>query len=629
MNKLKKLKIVLIMVLLLAAQLSYGQRKADKQISFDGKIEDFFFHDFSGVPIVLTDKTVAGIDEENGTKIWEVKGERISILGGAIQSDQENYRMVPYSPYIIVDNKLIDTRSGKLLLDADKDGYKSIGSFEIIPELESFLFQTTTKDKTKLKVHLISLKQNKALWNKEFTVKRGDIGNVVVDKNKNIAFSLGSKLNILNGESGETILSEDQKVGKLFFNPSKDILYVVEPSGGLGLGAAMTMNMNKLMALGKKIMAYSIGGKKLWKKPLKLEEAFMFEQEVDGKLFIKHEKGGKLYDYKTGESLWKKDFSSRRLSRIEKVSEGYMIYYKSKNMLVDGGGKKLWKKAKSNGKDFIEDIGDVPYDEFRYEKGSIVATTNKISYYEDGVKKPIWRTYKVDEDTKIAYDKNEKTLVVLEDKRLYLLNPDKGWNKEHYQKLQLKKHRDFNRLEIREGTYFMSSPWEYVIIGKEGEVKKLKYYKQPGESGRKLLNVASVLGAAASSASEMSGLYNLGVGASSGVGEAVTGFKTPGTGGFSQMDKGGNQYVNAQYGYMASEALYNPNRLDASADTRDYAFYFTKAEGIKYLVQVNKDSGEELDKFVFEDNSPLYHVDEIEQKVIYAKGKEIYIFDYK
>ncbi len=613
----------------------FAQRNADKQIDFDGKIADLFFHEFSGVPIVLTDKTVAGIDADKGNIIWEVKGDRISILGGAIKADQANHKMVPFSPYLIVANLLINTKNGNVILDKEKQGYKRIKTFKIIPEIESFIFQCVTEDKTKGKVFLVSLKSNAISWSSDITLKKkGTLDNVVVDKNNNIAFTVGSNLLILNGQNGNVMLNEEEKIGKLYFNPSGDILYAVEASGGgLGsmVGAAMTFNANKLVAQGDKIHAFNVAdGSKAWKKPLKLDEGFLFAQEVDGKMFLQHEKAGSLYDYKTGEKVWKKDFEKRRVYDVEKVSEGYMVYYGARKMLVDDTGKKAWKKPQFNGNEFLAEVAeDDTYDEFRYNKGSIIATPYRIAYYEDGVKKPIWK-FAVDEDTRIAFDAKEKNLVVLDGKKLYVLNPEKGMGKEKAQKLELKKHKDFNRLEIRDDNYFLSSSWEYAIVGKDGSVKKTHYYPQPGEAGRKLLNALSIAADVAGAAYQTAGLYNASIGATSHVGESVTGMRAPGTGGIKQAKKGVNQYRAGVYSQMAAQALYNPNRFDGSSETKNYAFYFTKDNAeTKYLVQVEKDNGNEKDKFTFTDNKPNYHVDDIEKRIFYSKGKTLNIFDYK
>ncbi|WP_024480627.1 outer membrane protein assembly factor BamB family protein [Cellulophaga baltica] len=612
----------------------FAQREADKKITFENKIEDLFFHEFSAVPIILTDKTVAGIDPSTGTKIWEIEGDRFSALGGALQEDKENYQMVPYSPYIIVDELLVDTRDGKIILNKENN-YKSITSFNLIPELKSYLIQCKTDDKEVNKFFLVDLSANKTKWEQALNLdKKGTIDNISISNSNTIAFTVGSNLIILNSNTGDIVLNEEEKIGAIYQNPQGNTYYAVEAaSGGLGsmMGAAITMNANKLMALGDKIYAFDAAtGEQKWKKPLKLDEGFLFSEEVDGKMFVQHEKGGNVYDYSSGEPLWKRVFEKRKINDIEKNAEGYMVYYGSRKMQLDNNGKELWKKPQYQGNSFLENLAeDDSYDEFEYKDGSIIATSYRIAYYQKDVKKPIWKMA-ADEDTKIAYDANEKNLIVLDGKNLYIINPDKGLTDDNKQKLQLKKHRDFNLMEVRGDNYFLSSPWEYVIVDKKGTIIKTNYFEQPGESGRKWLNTLSAVGSVAGAAYQVSGLYNAGMGGTSAAAETLTGVVPPGTGSFNQANKGVKQHQAGYYGQMASEALYNPNRLNAFSDSKDYAFYFTKDDaGTKYLAQVSKNTGEEVDKFIFLDNKPNYHVDQVEKRVFYTNGKEAYIFDYK
>ncbi len=627
----KTTKLTSLILMIISLNL-FSQREADKKISFDNKIEDLFFHEFSAVPIILTDKTVAGIDAETGEKIWEIQGDRLSLLGGAIQEDKENYEVVPFSPYIIVDNLLVDTRDGKILLNKENN-YKSILSYSLIPELKSYLIQCKTDDKESNKIFLVELSSNSVKWEQSITLKKkGNIENLSYSNVNTIAFTTGSNFFILNSNTGTIIKNEEENFGAVYQNPKGTTFYAVEAGGGgLMLGAALTMNMNKINAQGEKIYSFDANnGNSNWKKPLKLDEGFLYSQEVDGKMFIQHEKAGNVFDYNTGESLWKKGFEKRKTYDIEKNSEGYLVYYGARKMQLDDNGKEQWKKPQYNGDAFLENLAeDDTYDSFEYNEGSIIATSYRIAYYKNGVKKPIWKM-SADEETKIAYDAKEKNLIVLDGKNLYILNPDRGLTDDNKQKLQLKKHKDFNLMEVRGDNYFLSSPWEYVIIDKKGNVLKTNYFVQPGEAGRKWLNTLSAVGSVAGSAYQVSGLYNVGIGGTSAVGETFTGVVAPGTGSFNQAKKGANQYKAGYYGQMASEALYNPNRLNAFSDSKDYSFYFTKDDaGTKYLAQVSKDNGEQVDKFIFLDNKPNYHVDEIEKRVFYTNGKEAYIFDYK
>jgi hypothetical protein len=46
-------------------------------------------------------------------------------------------------------------------------------------------------------------------------------------------------------------------------------------------------------------------------------------------------------------------------------------------------------------------------------------------------------------------------------------------------------------------------------------------------------------------------------------------------------------------------------------------------------VQVNKDNGTEVDKFIFNDARPVYKVDEVENRVIYIEKKTLMVFEPK
>lgn len=74
--------------------------------------------------------------------------------------------------------------------------------------------------------------------------------------------------------------------------------------------------------------------------------------------------------------------------------------------------------------------------------------------------------------------------------------------------------------------------------------------------------------------------------------------------------------------------MYSPNRYNAFKDDKNSTFYFTKDDTSKFLVQVDKDSGKEVDKFLFFNNKPIYEVDEVEKRIFYIKDKELFIYNY-
>ena len=45
------------------------------------------------------------------------------------------------------------------------------------------------------------------------------------------------------------------------------------------------------------------------------------------------------------------------------------------------------------------------------------------------------------------------------------------------------------------------------------------------------------------------------------------------------------------------------------------------------LIKVNKDTGQEVDKLIFDDARPLYQVDEIQHRVYYANKSTLKVFN--
>lgn len=47
------------------------------------------------------------------------------------------------------------------------------------------------------------------------------------------------------------------------------------------------------------------------------------------------------------------------------------------------------------------------------------------------------------------------------------------------------------------------------------------------------------------------------------------------------------------------------------------------------MVKLNKDTGVEVDKLIFNDARPVYKVDEIEDRVLYSNKKQLMVFEPK
>ncbi|PCH78014.1 MAG: hypothetical protein COB98_01810 [Flavobacteriaceae bacterium] len=626
-------KQILLGLFLITTLIGYSQTEANHVVNFKDKIDQFYFHTFSGVPIMLTEASVAGVDGNTGKIIWEVPLKNLVLIKGLVKLEGNmEIQEVPYTSYLVVNNLVIDTKNGNIVLNPENN-FKKIINYEIIPTLNSVLFACSTKDRKVMKLTLVTIKDSKQVWSKEIAVSKKNGLSALSNGTTNAAYFVGGKFIIQNLKDGNILHSEDSRPGATFLSPNKErVLMVHGKKMGLGaaLGAGITMNVNKLVAHTNKIYSFDLNsGKTTWDKAIKLDEGYLESYPIsDDSFFVADEKGGNLYKYASGDKIWKKNFENRRIKNVEKNTDGYMIFYSYKKLQVDSKGKKIWKKAKAaNDKTMFADIDDnESFDEYTYNNGSVVATQYKLKYYVHGSKKPEWRI-SLDKEAKIAYDAKRKNIILLNGKKLYIINPDKNKGKDGGKKLDLKKVKEIHTIEVRGDKYYMSGVSEYAIINENGVIEKSKFYTQPGEAGRKLLNGLSIAAEIGGTALSAIGSYNAIAGGAS-AGSGMMGMNPPGLGGEKQFKKGASQYETGAYTQMAAKAVYNPNRFDAFKETGDYSFFFAKEGEYKVLVKVAKDTGEEKDKFIFKNNKPMYKVDDTEKKVYYVKGSDLYIFNY-
>ena len=624
-------KIIFLFVLVCSFH-SFGQRTADKTVNFDESINDFFFHEVSGVPMVLTNKSVNGVDPLSGQVIWSVEASSLKGVLNALGQDVEIYKSVPLTPLGIVGNTLFDTRSGKILLSEENNNFTKILDSQILLETGELLVATKNKETKKISTHLVDVKGNQLKWSKELEATSGSSIKNLLSVDNRVVFSIKKNLFILDEATGEIIAGIKEDIGEVYVDDVAGHLIAVENKGGSLLGSIVKTSLNpfKQEPLGKKVMAFDLkSGQSVWKKPIKLDEGYLWSKTVDGKLLIKHEKGANIYDYATGVKQWKNDYGKKSIKDVEKTDEGYMVYYGSKRILLNDSGKKIWKKPQRVRKDVEFDVDDEEdFSDIEYNKGFVALTASRIAYYEIGQKKAVWKLG-IDEKTKIAFDEKRNNIVVLNGKKLYVLNPDSGLGKDQGQKLDLKKQEDFNVLEIRGNGYFISSPWEYVYADFKGNVIKQAYYKQPGEGLRTLQNIGSIAVGTAGAYAQVAGLANATSGATIGGATYFVSGPTAAQGHFDKANKGVRQNQAGRAATELSNYMYNPDRFNAFKQDKNSAFYFTKNSESKYLVQVDKDSGDEKDKFIFYSNKPKYEVDKIEKRVFYIKGKDLFIYDYK
>lgn len=638
------MKTRLLILLFLTSFLGHAQKEPDYSLTLDSSINDVYLHNLTGIAVATTDGGVYGVDGETGKKIWEFKETGfIKSLNSLGQDGGSSFTEVALSPFGKFGQTIFNIKTGHKIIDEKTNGYKGIFSNNFVFGKNAILFFAKT-DKTAAKLFLVSIENDNILW--ENTIKTNkklgtllsggaSISNFVQNDNR-IAFSAGKTVFLVNKEDGAIIVSEKYDAGKLFFTEDNKSLIAVENKsssligGAIKAGFTMGLSLIGKKVIGKELIAFDVNtGKEVWKKAIKLDEGFVDYQFIDGKLFLIHKDGAKLYDYHTGKEAWKKEFKRKKVKGVEKTDEGYIVYYKNKKHLVDNNGKKIWKKPQRVIKNVDFDVDDEEeFTAFSYNKGTIFVTPNRIEYFEKGKEKRVYRISLDVKSDKLTFDKKNNSLILLSKKRLYILNPDKGLGKDQVKKIDFHNKNDINLVEPRDNGYFINGNWEYAMVNLDGNLIKKEYFKQPGEGLRHLKNIGSAAIAFNGMASQISGVTNAAVGGTLYSTEAFVGEQNLSRRGSNLYDKGYNQYQNGQDMIDIANKLWDGERHNAFKSTKNNAFFYGKKDGKKLLIQVNKDSGETIQTYEFGVNKPKYKIDKPAKKIYFSKGKDLKIFSY-
>ncbi|MGQ3676989.1 outer membrane protein assembly factor BamB family protein [Tenacibaculum discolor] len=640
------MKTKLFLLFLLTSLLASAQKAPDHTLTLDSKISDVYLHNLTGIPVVTTDGAVYGVNGETGQKIWEFKESGfIKNLNALGQDGGSSFSEVALSPFGKFNQTIFNIKTGHKILDEKTNGYKGIFDNKFVFGKNAILFFAKT-DKTEAKLFLTSIENDNIIWESYIKTNK-KLGSLLlggagaynfIQNGDKIAFTAGKTVFLINKSDGKVILSEKYDAGKLFFTEDNKSLIAVENKssslvgGAIKAGFTMGLSLIGKKVIGKELIAFDVNsGKEAWKKPIKLDEGFVDYQFEDGKLFLIHEDGAKLFDYHTGEDAWKKEFKRKKVKGVEKTSEGYIVYYKNKKHLLDNTGKKVWKKPQKliSGIDFeVED--DEEYTTFEYNNGIILVTPFRILYYKKGQEKKVYRIAVDPKEDKLTFDNKNQNLIILKGKKLYILNPDKGLGKDQVKKIEFHNKKDINLLEARDNGYFINGNWEFVMTDLKGNAIKKEFFKQPGEGLRHLKNFGAFTLGVTGSAMQLAGMYNMSTGVGLHTSEHFVGQQNmmkQGTG-ESRFYKGYNQHSQGELMTSFANDIWDDTRHNAFKATKNNAFFYANKEGKKVLVQVNKDSGDTVETYEFGVDKPKYKIDKPAKKIYFSKGKDLKIFSY-
>jgi hypothetical protein len=443
-----------------------------------------------------------------------------------------------------------------------------------------------------------------------------------------LVFQYKKEIAMVNVADGKVMWTEKLDPARTFFSTDQKTAFFIEQDKGGLVAQALSQGAKRM---GKEVTAIDVAsGKPVWKKPIEADEDIKWFDLQDNKLLIVHAKGCNFYSIEDGKKVWKDDFDAKRISKLQENTEGYLVSYGfQKTMQLDKVGKKLWKKPQVAAADEDIDVDEnVDFMAYKYDNGSLFLYADKIAFspIKGGAVKKF--SMSVTPETKMDYDEVRKTLIVFDKDGVSLINPEK-FPKGFLTKDVKVKAEDIQFVEIRENGYYFSGQEDFIIVKPDGTVTE-RHYKEPFDGKSFLASAASTALTIGSAAQDIAGRVNVMKGSTEMLGGTFNGSENATQQGGKKAEKGLNQMKTANL--MSEAASFMPTtRHSAFSQTRDFAYFFTKdkASKEKVLIKISKDTGEELDKLILNDARPIYKVDDVENRVLYADKKQLLGFEPK
>ncbi|MCV9927785.1 PQQ-like beta-propeller repeat protein [Flavobacterium sp. LS1R49] len=631
---MKKITFSIILLLLVSVSV-FSQRKYDEIIKTENNVQDMVQNEITGIVVFKEGGTVKGLDPETKQIVWTLTKDDFGATSagdilsdpdfGKVFKDKSALTSVGGSPYVeaYINSKyiIINTDTGKIVYNSSKESFWVTQS-DFIPETDEYLL--TLKKDGDMAIALLDMKTGELKWNTtvdkakslfSFSLKESANTNIAKINGSVIYYLLYGKLYSFDRNSGKLNWKAEEDYSKFFLTQNDKNIVVVNSKGIF----STKQYLNVLS---------TDNGKSIWKESIKTKRVVYLE-DWGTKLLIAHYSGFNFYDLKTGEKIWKKDARGDGLKRVIPIEQDFLYVAENEMMLINKDGEKLWKK-------FIE-ISDDKEDPIYYlgkvgEKVMyLTGTYGNMVDYKTGAK--LWkRNIKFNKDRPVlpTYDEGTNSYLVYNDEKLFKFDPSISDKPEPFAKVNIKKEKELNSIELFPWGVVLSGPVEVMGVNMDGTVKYHLTYSQPGETGRRFIKGASMVGSFALGAAAVGSVVK--------GGEITMEFRDQqGNLESSVVLRKENKANMAQAeGYAAGAAALGlvtakfGSRFKAMKQNRDFSYIFAKADsGEKMLVKIRKVDGIELDKITFNNNQPQYEIDPATQNIFYVSDKSIQIFNKK
>jgi outer membrane protein assembly factor BamB len=620
----------------------WAQRNPDWTIVIPDNPQQILFQETMGIPILQTDKNYYAIDPATRQIAWKntrYTG-KIKSIAGKLDTEGSDFQDMYGTPYVCIQDNIIDSRNGNILLDKEKEAYKSVQEYEILPKLKAILVTVASKDNT-LRLYLISLETNAILWKTDFAkIPKVEVTGITEDM-KEPPFQAPFATTLVMQDSSLVyhnrrmlgVISPDGKVRwttkcepvEITLDPNgKAVIVVNALMTGLGDSPVHIRSIRKYKS--PKISAFNLeNGKEIWSEDIKMGSNIRWIDAHPRFLTVVDRKGCNLFDYSTGKALWTEGFKGKGVVEIQPDGENFLITFASgeKIMKVSDKGENLWKEPRILEEE-EEDVENGYVQIFEYNKGRVLVDANKIRFKptkESGLKK--WRLT-LNRNSLFAYDDRRGNIVLLHDGRIYVVNPDQ--NPEVYRSIRCpySNERVFHTVEFRKDAYFFSGSQEFVHLNLTTDQATRRYYERP-------LDTKSMAGSLLDRQLRRLDIEKVETPqqeqrAYTGNPSLTTPLSEPGSERtvtvIGQPNQRDTRYGNA---WMATSIPVT--RRDVFQQGSDEAFYFTKRDKNNVLIRVNKDNGLEMDALEVDSNRPIYRLDDVQKRLYVADKDKLNVFE--
>jgi outer membrane protein assembly factor BamB len=626
---------------LFACILGFAQRNYDQIIETTNKVEDMVQNEITGVIVFKEGTSVSGIDTESKKVVWTLTKDDFgpTSIGDMIKDsefatflkDRKVLTPVANSPYVeaFINSKftIINTETGKIVYNSSKESFWVTQS-DYLVEIDEFLL--TLKKGDDMTIALLDMKTGNLKWNtivdkaeslfsmvtSLFKLKdQAELTNIARVNKDRIYYLLFGKLYSLERETGKLNWKAEEEYTRFFPTQNDKNIVVINAKGGI-MSSKEYLNVLNTET-----------GKSIWEESIKTKK-IVYLEDWDTKILVAHYSGFNFFDLKTGAKIWKKDARGDGLKKVIPIDQDFLYVAENEMMLINKNGEKLWKN-------FIE-IADDKEDPIFYlgkvgEKVMyLTGTYGNMVDYKGG--KKLWRrNIQFDKNRPVlpTYDEPTNSYLVYNDEKLYKFDPSIADKPEPFAKVNIKNEKELNNIEIFPWGVALTGPVELMGVAMDGSVKYHNVYKQPGETGRRLLKTASIIGsayAAGAAAKKQFEGSEWTMTTRDANGKATTSV-------IKEADKSklkdADALASVSEGFDALTARFN-SRFNAMKQNKDFAYIFAKTEtGEKILVKVRKSDGVEVDKLIFKNTKPQYEIDPVTQNIFYALDNSIQIFNKK